>query len=55
MFSNDLDQSLVFTLLFLVCMVALLFTLAWLEQPEGGRRVLAWVRSVMSVGRRGHR
>jgi hypothetical protein len=36
-FDNDLDAALVFTVLFLGSIVALLFLLAWLEQPASER------------------
>jgi hypothetical protein len=39
--SNDLDQSLVILMAFLVGVFGLLFALAWLEQPHRAPRLLA--------------
>jgi hypothetical protein len=45
LYDNDLDASLVFTVLFLSSIVSLLFLLAWLEQPVSERwRPDWWVR-----------
>jgi hypothetical protein len=48
MFDNDLDASILFTLCFLGSLVALVFFLAWLEQPASERWHPAWWRELVA-------